>query len=477
MGGRVLIVAAEFPPVKGIGRLRPLKFCQHLSAHGWEAAVLTVEVGDMAPVDLATLDEIPPGVAVYRARLPKVKAGVVGAIKRLLGRDRGEPGGQPAGAGEAGARLAQGAPGDGAQGLHRAASWLLAGWDRVAREYLLIPDDILLWKGPAVRRGREAVEAFRPDVILATAPYFTDLLVGAALSRATGVPWVADYRDLWTGDVLREWVPPWRRRIELWMERRVVATAAAVVTVSEPKTEVMRARLAGLGHAEFVTLTNGYDLDEFEGVEPEVVDPGPLRIVYAGRLFKNRRGYELIQAAGELLAERPEWRGRLRFEYYGGIAAEIEQRIGELVRGFALQDVFRFHADVPYARSKALQMGADALLLIVDAGETSSGVIPGKLFEYVAAGQPILCIASPGATTEIIDRGRLGRTAAPGDVAALKAILADWAEAGTASLAPDRAYLAQFERGALVARLAGVLERVSARGESAAQQVDVGGVR
>ena len=64
-----MIVAAEFPPVKGIGRLRPLKFCQHLQALGWECAVLTVEIGDVAPIDLETLKEIPLGVQVYRARL------------------------------------------------------------------------------------------------------------------------------------------------------------------------------------------------------------------------------------------------------------------------------------------------------------------------------------------------------------------------------------------------------------------------
>ena len=249
-------------------------------------------------------------------------------------------------------------------------------------------------------------------------PHFTNLLVGARLSRATGVPWVADYRDLWTGDVLRAWVPKWRQRLELLIERRILATASAAVTVSGPKSDVVRERVSRLDKCPVVTLTNGYDPEEFEDVVAEQGCDGLFRIVYAGRLFKNRRGYELIEAAGQLLQQKPALRQSLAIEYYGGVAPEIAARMQALIEQYDLAQVVRFHPDVSYLRSKALQKGADALLLIVDSGETSSGVIPGKLFEYVAARRPILCIAAPGATTDIMVAGRLGEVVSPGDVRA-----------------------------------------------------------
>ncbi|MCG5497532.1 glycosyltransferase [Ectothiorhodospira variabilis] len=463
---RVLIVAVEFPPAKGIGRLRPLKFCQHLQGLGWDAAVLTLAEGDMQPVDRATLDEIPTGTPVYRVALPRPRDRVIRGLKRLLGRAPADGCEDPATREEQGGTKQPASFPAREGGRLDWARRMVASVDRFVHRHLQIPDDLVLWWPPAVRQGAKVVEEFRPDVILATAPHFTSLIVGARLSRKTGVPWVADYRDLWTGDVLRAWVPAWRQRLELALERRVVTTAGAVVTVSGPKTEVMRKRLPGLADEDLVTITNGYDPEEFEGVAAEGREPGVLRIVYAGRLFKNRRGYELLEAAGALIRERPELAGCFRFEYYGGRAPEIVARMDELLASHGLEQTFCFFPDVAYARSKALQKGADVLLLIVDGGETTSGVIPGKLFEYIAAGRPILCVAEDGATPEIIRRGRLGWVERPGDVEGIKARLAQIVDATDPFPTPDAAYVRGFERRHLVSRLAQVLERVAGKRSS-----------
>lgn len=454
---RVLIIAAEFPPVKGIGRMRPLKFCQHLPSFGWDAAVLTLSQGDMEPVDLSTLDEIPEGTPIYRAQLPKPKDRVVQFLKG--GKQK------PAETLPASSIVAEKSE-DACQvpppksRLRSMLGSMLGIIDRIAHRYLLIPDDLVLWSGSAVRVGEVAVREFQPDIILATAPYFTDLIVGARLSQKTGIPWVADYRDLWTGDVLREWVPPWRRRLEIMLERHYVSTASSVVTVSEPKTQVVRERMSSLAKERFVTITNGYDPEEFEGVVAEGGESDMVRVVYAGRLFKNRRGYELLEAMGELLREAPEARHRIRFEYYGGVTPEISVRMSELIAEYGLDGIFNFSPDVPYARSKALQKGADVLLLIVDGGATTSGVIPGKLFEYVAAGPPMLCLAAEGATSEIIRRGGLGWVVPPGDILALKTVLQNFVENGTALCSPDTDFIGGFERRKLVQRLAEVLNQV-----------------
>lgn len=467
MARRLLIVAAEFPPVKGIGRLRPLKFCQHLECLGWDTAVLAPTEGAIQPVDPETLSEIPVHTKVYRAPILQPKVRMVRWAKSLFRKGtKTKPGATVSQYAGSSGRDPEVAPSAG----RRALGHFMGRIDVFVRRNVLIPDDIALWYGPALEVGMTAIREFRPHVILATAPHFTNLIVGARLSRKSGVPWVADYRDLWTGDVLRAWVPAWRKRLELAIERWVLASASAVISVSEPKSEVLRARVADTRKCPVVTLTNGYDPEEFERVVPERGPAGKFRIVYAGRLFKNRRGYELIEAAGALLRERPELRDRLRIEYFGGVSPEIEARMEEMISSFALGDVVRFHPDVSYERSKALQMGADALLLIVDSGETSSGVIPGKLFEYVAARRPILCIAAEGATTEIIAAGRLGTTVEPGDVQGLAHALRSWLEVESMAFSPNTAYLAQFERARIVERLSellcDVVDRAEVREES-----------
>jgi len=419
--------------------------------------VLTPGEGDLEPVDRLTLSEIPSTTRVYRVTLPKPKTRVIATLRALLRR-------VPA----ARVSFADASEVRDDRSDSTASTWrssvgeMLGAFDRFSRRNLLIPDDIVLWTLPAIRQGMRAIAEFQPDVILATAPHFTNFIIGRELARRSHLPWIADYRDLWTGDVLRDWVPHWRRRLEIGMERRIVGTAAAVMTVSEPKTEVVRARLAGGRCARFVTLTHGFDLDEFEGVEPEDGAPGVVRIIYAGRLFKNRRGYDVLEACGRVLELHPEWRGRLRIEYYGGVAPEIAGRMREMIAQKSLDDVVAFHPDVSYSRSKALQKGADALLLIVDVGETTSGVIPGKLFEYIAAGRPILCIAEPGATTEIIERGNLGSVHRPGDAASVALAIEGLLRPGGTAYAPRREYVERFERGRLVERLARLLDEVIA---------------
>ena len=456
---RLLIVAAEFPPVKGIGRLRPLKFCQHLEGLGWETAVLAPTEGAIQPVDTATLREIPARTKVYRAPIPQPKERVVRWAKSVLGRE--VDAGSIAPAASRGVSPAS-LPSDGSGARSKSSLGHLMGrLDAFSRRNILIPDDIALWYGPAIRVGMAAIREFAPQVILATAPHFTNLIIGARLSRKSGVPWVADYRDLWTGDVLRAWVPGWRQRVELAIERGILSSASAVLSVSEPKSEILRSRVPRAASVRVVTLTNGYDPEEFEQVVPERGPANRFRIVYTGRLFKNRRGYELIEAAGALVQEQPQLHERLRIEYYGGVSPEIAGRMSELVTHLGLGDVVRFFPDVSYERSKALQKGADALLLIVDSGETSSGVIPGKLFEYVAARRPVLCIAAPGATTEIIATGRLGSAVEPGDVQGLKNSMRLMLKESSPAFSPDTNYLSRYERSKIVAQLAELLCEVA----------------
>ncbi|MBW2660897.1 MAG: glycosyltransferase [Deltaproteobacteria bacterium] len=456
MKKRVLIIAGEFPPFKTIGRIRTVKWCQHLPALGWEPAVLTLAGDSPGPRDEATLEEIPEGTQVFRATWPRPKETVVGLVKSLLGKIKNETQSSARINNSASIKEIQksGSP----DGKPFRASDLLGIWDHFARTNLLIPDSYLLWSLTAIHKGLQAINTFQPHVIFATAPPFTDLLVGSFLSRWSGIPWIADYRDLWTGDVLREWVPGWRQSVEIALERHLLKSAAAVVTVSKPKTQFMRKRVPSLPADRFYTITNGYDPDEYEDLTPEGQEPGVFRFVYTGRLFKNRRGYELLEAMGQFFERKPEMRGKFRVEYYGGVAPEIAERMDNLIRTYGLEDMICFHPDVPFQKSKALQKGADVLLLIVDTGETTSGVIPGKLFEYVATKRPILCISKDGATSEIIRKGKLGWVIKPGDVEGIINMLSSLIEVESVEFNPEIQYLSQFERKKLASSLNMILE-------------------
>ncbi|MBK7593537.1 MAG: glycosyltransferase [Betaproteobacteria bacterium] len=333
---------------------------------------------------------------------------------------------------------------------------------RWIRLFLEVPDNYVPWAFAVVPRLRDLCRERKFDVIFTTLPPFSAAYVGYALTRESGIPWIVDYRDLWFGDVLREWLPRWRQRLELMIERRLLRRAAVVVTVSEQKTSYMRRLHPGID-ARWETLTNGFDSDIYaDRSRTRGFDTGIVEFVYTGRLFKNRRGYAFAEALGRLKRSRPDLVAPVRVRILGGVAPEIGARYAEILSEYGLHEHFVFSGDVAYAQAMDAQVNCDYLLLIVDTGETADGVIPGKLFEYVAARRPLFALCDPGATQQIIERAGLGSVVGAEDVAACQARLAALlAQPVPRNFEPDNAYLAQFDRRAITARLARLLDQVS----------------
>lgn len=456
VGKTVLIVAGEFPPVKTIGRLRAVKFAGHLQSHGWRPVVLTVMPNGTSTVaDPALGDEIPEGVEVVRVPHPDLEAMAAGLVKRLIGRTDGGTAARSVGA------AAVAVPAEPAPTL---LDRLHGGFAGLLRHAVYVPDSYNLWAWRAAKVA-EGLCARRPiDLVFTTLPPFSAARVGYQLKRRCGVPWVADYRDLWTGDVLREWIGPWRGRLERHLERRWIGAADAVVANSEQKAAYLRRLHAG-SPARWETITNGYDEEEFAGLA-DAWRPSPdgtVSFVFTGRLFKNRRGYAFAEALGRLKRIRPDLADRARVVFLGGVSPEIRRGYKAILVRHGLERQFRFAGDLPHADAKMAQASADHLLLIVDTGETSDGVIPGKLFEYMAARRPIFALADSGATADIIMRGRLGRVVGAEDVEACTTALAEvLATPVPARLDTNEGYLARFDRRALAARLAALFDELVA---------------
>jgi hypothetical protein len=73
-----------------------------------------------------------------------------------------------------------------------------------------IPDPRIAWIRTAISAGTRLIEEWKPDVIFASAPPYTSLIVACRLSRAFDIPWVAGLRDLWADNPYFSF-PAWRR--------------------------------------------------------------------------------------------------------------------------------------------------------------------------------------------------------------------------------------------------------------------------
>jgi glycosyltransferase involved in cell wall biosynthesis len=458
----LLVIAGEFPPLKSIGRIRTVKFVEHLRAHGWRAIVVTLEPSGREPNYDARLEaEIPEGVKVVRVAPVDLEISVANAAKRLLGRKPAMP--------DAGPTLTNAAPpatfvtpaNRSRPGLMDRAHALTR---HVLKNFVYIPDNARPWAQQVLVVCREICRSQSIDAVYTTLPPFSSVFVGQALKRETGLPWIVDYRDLWYGDVLREWLPAWRTRLELGMERRLLRDADVIVTVSEPKTAYMR-RLHPAVSARWETLTNGYD-DELYGERARTrpFDTPAIEFVYTGRLFKNRRGYAFAEALGRLHRSDPDLASRVVVRILGGVEPVIRATYDEILQRHGIAHLYRFEGDVDYHAAMSAQVNCDYLLLIVDTGETSDGVIPGKLFEYVAARRPIFALCDPGATQQIIERAGLGRAVPAEDADACEALLRDWLSRPVPqTVSADDDYLRQFDRKVITERFARLLDETVER--------------
>lgn len=455
----LLVIAGEFPPLKTIGRIRTVKFVEQLRQYGWRSIVITLQPNGTEPnYDPSLSAEVTDGVEVIRLPLRDIEAEIANAVKRLLGRSP-LPASAPAGAGVPGAERAPAPVSMQAQGglmdrAHALTRWLL-------RNFVHVPDDYRPWASAVVEAARPLCKAGRIDAIYTTLPPFASMFAGHALRKETGIPWLVDYRDLWFGDVLREWVPGWRKKLEFRMEKRLLSEADVVITVSEPKTAYMQ-RLHPDLKARWETLTNGYDTELYgdrQRTRPFTGDT--VEFVYTGRLFKNRRGHAFAEALGRIHRSDPVLAARARVRILGGVEPSIRERYDRILADYGIAHLYDFAGDVSYAEAMNAQVNCDYLLLIVDTGETSDGVIPGKLFEYVSVRRPIFALCDPGATQQIIERARLGKAVPAESVEACEAMLREWlARPVPERVDSDDAYLAQFDRKAITARFARLLDEV-----------------
>lgn len=458
----LLVIAGEFPPLKTIGRIRTVKFVEHLRRFGWRCIVVTLQPsGREGNYDEALMAEIVDGDEIIRLPLRNLEVEIADTVKRLLGRKPAAP--APVAAAPATkpapavtrAPVAQSGGGlmDKAHGMIR---WVL-------RTLVNVPDDFRPWAQDALKVCRALCAERQIDAIYTTLPPFSSLHVGHELRKETGLPWIADYRDLWYGDVLREWMPEWRKKMEFRMERRLLRRADVIVTVSEPKTAYMQ-RLHPQLKARWETLTNGYDTELYGSRQrTRPFNGNTIEFVYTGRLFKNRKGYAFAEALGRIHRSDPALAGRARVRIIGGVEPEIQRRYDQIIAEYGIGHLYDFVGDVSYGEAMDAQVNCDYLLLIVDTGETSDGVIPGKLFEYVSVRRPIFALCDPGATQQIIDKAGLGKTVPAESVDACEAMLREWlARPVPETVQADDAYLAQFDRKAITERFARVLDEVVA---------------
>ncbi len=365
---RILIISFCFPPYNTIGAVRLGKTARFLREFGVDLKVLTAR---RQPFPEALQREVPASVVTYTPWMD---------IKGLIPYNRKGVAGRNGHAGR----------GSWKERLRKRKAW---NW---VKEVLFFPDEYVGWYPFAVREGVRMIHGWKPHAILASAVPFTSLLVARTLAERFHLPWIAELRDLWT-DSAYYLHGERRRRIEGRLERRILHSARALVTVSTPLADQLRAKYA----KPVQVVMNGIDRAGCpDAAVPKKPSDGTLRIVYTGTVYDGRRDAAPLFKA---MARLGDSKSEVRVDFFGYNLTGVAEMAAEL----GLARHVRVHPPVPHSEALERQCRADILLLLLwdDPGE--KGVYTGKLFEYLGARRPILAIGGgeSAAATLIRERG------------------------------------------------------------------------
>ncbi len=410
----VLLICYVFPPAGGGGVQRPLKFVKYLGGHGWTPVVATPDRPSSPVWDQDLLRQLPADLAVER--LPSLEPGAGGAAN---------------------------APGPANSSGWRAR---LAAW--------LFPDRHVLWLPTALPGLLRALKRHQPQAVMVTAPPFSSFILGWLAARIGGLPLVLDFRDEWSGFYAKGYGPGsagrlWAASVRV-LERRLVAAASRVVCASPDYCWRFR-ELYGGPAGKFVWIPNGFDPADYPP-PPEPPAPGPatperpLRLVYAGSVHPVTSLDYLWRGLAVL---SPEERRCLSVQVLGRVNPEMTADPG--LKGLRVQA----HGYCPHAQALAAMQTAHALLLTLSPGPGVERVIPGKLYEYLGAGRPILALTPPGRAAAMMEEARAGTRVDPDCPAQIAATLREWLETPPRGSSPPPP---QYDRQRTAGLLASVLE-------------------
>jgi glycosyltransferase involved in cell wall biosynthesis len=337
---KALLLAYHYPPLGGPGVFRTLKFTKYLPKFNYQPFILTVKNPLYKIKDSSLMAEIPPKANVNR---------VFSFEHRLLRVPR-----------------------------------LL----NMNLKWFYLPDEHIGWLPFAIFHGSKLVKKEGIEVIFATSPSYTTLLIGSLLKKKTKKSLVIDFRDPWVNNSFIEYPTKLHKLIESKMEEYVL-TQADYITVATDLIKDDLIQRYPFVKPKIETLTNGFDPEDFEKLELQK-QSSKFRIAYTGSIYGDLTARTFLGALKELIIENEELKKNIEIVFVGNYGKETQN----LVRKLSLEENVKLQGYVPHKKCLELIAESNVLLLLITVlGSKGKEILTGKIFEYLASNKPIIAIA------------------------------------------------------------------------------------
>jgi glycosyltransferase involved in cell wall biosynthesis len=362
---KVLIITYYWPPSGGAGVQRWLKYIKYLRGFGWEPVVYTPSNPESPVEDLSLFKDIPAHLEVIKTPIWEPYS----FYKKFVGRKRGEK----INAGFLSEKKKAGL-------TEKISVWM--------RGNFFIPDARKFWIKPSVKFLSAYLKDHPVNAIVSTGPPHSMHLIALKLKQKFNLPWLADFRDPWTNidfyDQLMLTKHADARHKKL--EKQVLITADRIVIVSWSWAEDLRK----LAPVRVDVVTNGYDEEDFQFPFTKPIEKKEFIICHLGSINKDRNPHCFWKAVKELTDLSDEFRSEIKIKLIG----KNDISVTESIAACNLENIVEKIPYVPHDLAIHKLSAADVLLLPLNDTPNTAGVIPGKLFEYLASRKPIFAIGS-----------------------------------------------------------------------------------
>lgn len=358
---KVLVITYYWPPSGGAGVQRWLKFVKYLREYGWEPIIYTPENAESPAIDNSLFKDLPQNLTILKTKIWEP----YNSYKKFVGRKKED-------SIKAGFLSEKKNPSI----TEKISVWI--------RGNFFIPDARKYWIKPSIKYLLNYLEDNPVDAMVSTGPPHSMHMIALGIKKKLHLPWLADFRDPWTNIdfydklMLSERADKRHRQ----MEQQVLKHADKLVTVSWN----WAADFENLGASKVEVITNGFDSDDFK--ENSIIPADKFEIMHIGSMNKDRNPVVFWETIRELVNEDDSFAEKLRITFIGQTDYSVFEALEK-------NELNAFVEKIEYKPHDELMNRAGiatVLLLPLNNTPNVNGIIPGKLFEYLALNKPIFCI-------------------------------------------------------------------------------------
>ena len=365
---KVLVITYYWPPSGGAGVQRWVKFIKYFKNQNIDPYIISVDpdFASYPVIDKSLINDIPENTNVYLTKTNEPYS-----IYKKINNN------QTPYAGFAN----EGRP----NFLQKIA--------RFVRGNFFIPDSRKGWNDFAYKKAVKVLEKENIDTVITTSPPHSTQLVGLKLKETLNIKWIADLRDPWTDIYYYKSMlhTKWAKRKDLNYEKGVIEKSDKIVVVSDSIKQLLINKSNLIQESKIHVIPNGFDEEDFSVSSTN--KNNKFLLSYVGTITKDYPLDSIKKSITNL---------NINLEFTGKADHPTKHLLNEIAG---------FNNHVKHKESINLLLASDMLLLVIPKIANNKGILTGKLFEYLGARKPILCIGpTDGDAAKIIQECKAGKT-------------------------------------------------------------------